>query len=65
MAMQCKRAIIYYMDGKPASYSLILDGCEDQRISKDARSKETSFREVYETFAAIRKHWKVDGTAKD
>ena len=64
--MHCERAIIYSKDGKPHSYSLILDGmnnCPDH--PNGVKLRETSFKEAWETFAAVRKHWRPDGTAKE
>lgn len=64
--MQCRRAIIGYKDGKPASYCLILPGTDDRRGKiPGAVERETTFKEAYDLFPAIRKHWKADGTAKE
>jgi len=64
-AMRCRRAIIYCKDGRPFSYSLILDGmnCPDHPAGVNLR--ETTFKEAYETFPTLRKRWKPDGTAKE
>ena len=69
--MKCERAIIQYVDGKPAEYSLVLYGLgtpEKPPIGstfREAAFKEVPFKEAYNLFPAIRKHWKPDGTAKD
>ena len=62
--MKCVRATIQYVDGKPASYSLILSGTEKAEVHRGATLKEVPFKEAFETFAAVRKHWNPDGTAK-
>jgi hypothetical protein len=63
--MRCQRAIIYYRDGTPQSYSLILDGTDRPGHPKGSIVRETAFKEAYELFPAIRKHWNFNGTAKD
>ena len=64
--MQSRRAIIGYKDGKPESYCLLLQGTEARPGKiQGAVERETTFREAYGLFPAIRKHWKPDGTAKD
>jgi hypothetical protein len=65
-AMQCRRAIINYQDGEPLSYCLILLGTEERPgRTLGAVERETTFKEAYELFPAVRKHWKADGTAKE
>jgi hypothetical protein len=62
--MRCQRAIIQYRGGKPEAYSLVLEGMRKPTSPAGVVERETTFKEVYETFPAIRKHWKSDGTAK-
>ena len=64
--MRCLRAIIQYRGGKPDSYSLVVEGTEG-RPGRQAGviERETPFREAYELFPAIKKHWNADGTAKE
>ena len=63
--MKCDHAIIQYVDGKPAGYSLVLAGLGKAEVQRGATLKEVSFKEAYNLFPAIRKNWKPDGTAKD
>jgi hypothetical protein len=62
--MRCERAIIYYRDGKPDSYCLIATGTEKPAQAQGAVARETSFKEAYQLFSVVRKHWNADGTAK-
>ena len=62
--MKCLRAIIYYKEGKPASYSLIIEDMGRADSPKRGAERETTFREAYELFPAIHKHWNADGTGK-
>ena len=62
--MRCERAIIEFRDGKPFSYSLVIAGLEKPDNKRGAAVKETTFKEAYTAFPAIRKHWNADGTAK-
>jgi len=62
--MKCQRAIICYRDGKPESYSLIIEGTGSQGRSKGSVERETTFQEAYELFPAVRRNWNPDGTAK-
>jgi hypothetical protein len=62
--MKCDRAIIQYVDGKPTDYSLVLSGLGKPERQKGATLKEVPFKEAYNLFPAIRKHWLEDGTAK-
>ena len=62
--MRCKRAIIYLKDGKPESYSLIIEGMGSPGSPQGAVLRETTFKEVYDLFPAVRKNWNADGTAK-
>ena len=63
--MKCDRAIIQYIDGKPAEYSLVIAGLDRPEIQRGAALKKVPFKEAYNLFPAIRKHWMPDGTAKD
>jgi len=62
--MKCERAIIYYKNGQPESYSLIIEGMGTPGSPQSAVLRETTFKEAYDLFPAVRKNWKVDGTAK-
>jgi hypothetical protein len=62
--MKCQRAIVSYRNGKPESYSLILEGSESSRQPKGEFEREMKFQEAYALFPAIRKNWNADGTAK-
>lgn len=63
--MRCHRAIIYSKEGKPHSYSLILDGMDCPDHPDGLKLRETTFKEAWEIFAAVRKNWRPDGTAKE
>ncbi|MCY3023672.1 MAG: hypothetical protein NTW87_32225 [Planctomycetota bacterium] len=63
--MRCQRAIIQYSGGKPEAYSLVLDGTRRPTSPAGAVERETTFKEAYGLFPAIRKRWKADGTAKE
>ena len=63
--MRCQRAIIQYRDGRPEAYSLVLDGTGKPASAASANERETTFKEAYALFPAIRKRWKPDGTAKE
>jgi hypothetical protein len=62
--MRCEKAFIQYVDGNPVSYSLVIAGLERPEKQRGTTLKETSFKEAYQTFAAVRKNWNADGTAK-
>ena len=62
--MRCQRAIIYYKDGQPDSYGLVIDGMERLGTPRGVQVRETTFKEAYDRFPAIRKNWNADGTAK-
>ena len=63
--MKCRRTIIHCVDGKPSSYSLVLEGFRRPVAPKGTKFKETSFKEAYGIFPSIRKHWNEDGSAKE
>jgi len=63
--MRCQRAIIQYSGGKPEAYSLVLEGMRKPTSPAGVVERETTFREAYGLFPAIRKHWRPDGTAKE
>ena len=62
--MRCQRAIIYFWNGKPESYSLIIEGMGPPGRPQGGLFRETTFKEAYELFPAVRKNWNADGTAK-
>lgn len=62
--MRCQHAIICYKNGKPETYSLVLDGMGRLGNPQRADLRETTFKEAYDLFPAIRKNWNADGTAK-
>jgi hypothetical protein len=62
--MKCDHAIIQYIDGKPAGYSLVVAGLGKQEVQRGASIKQVPFKEAYNMFPAIRKNWMPDGTAK-
>ena len=64
-SMKCDRAIIQYVDGKPAGYSLVIAGLDKPDVQRGATLKDVPFKDAYNLFPAIRKNWKPDGTAKD
>ena len=62
--MKCRRAIVYYKNGQPESYSLIIEGMGTPGNSKSSVHREKTFKEAYDLFTAVRKNWNIDGTAK-
>ena len=62
--MKCDRAIVQYVGGKPAEYSLVLVGLDRPEVQRGVTLKEVPFKDAYNMFPAIRKNWMPDGTAK-
>lgn len=62
--MNCQRAIIYYKNSLPESYTLIIEGMGRSGSRRSAEVRETTFSEAYDLFPTIRKNWNADGTAK-
>jgi hypothetical protein len=62
--MKCDRAIIQYINGEPADYSLVIAGLEKPERQKGTTLKEVPFKDAYNLFPAIRKNWMPDGTPK-
>jgi hypothetical protein len=64
-SMKCDRAIIHYVEGKPADYSLIIAGLASPQRQLGGTHKEVPFTDAYKLFPSIQKHWNPDGTAKN